>query len=505
MRIREKIRLLAGAILLMGVGAVHAIDYDWTTGTGDWLDTGWTTNGVAVTPVWDSSADGNIIDGTMNLTPSSRPTSTIRDVYVNPTSGGSPVLNISGDLSGRTILLGHSGSSGSATINQTAGTIDTTGYGYIGYKGTAANTYNLHGGTWNSSGANFYVGDNAGPTGTLDINGGTLNASGNYFGVAHNANSAGTLNIANGTLAHTGSDYFTIGRSGVGTSTIGAGGTLSSTAKLLTLGYYSDGSATLHLNGGAIQHTASGSGTYFLIGRSGNATLNMNGGTLESSAQRFAVGYYSSSTSAMNLNSGLLKFTGDYFYVGNAGSGTLYQSGGTNETTGLIIADDAGSDGLYSISGGTLTASKYFDLHTAGSVFEVDGSGADTIEAGAILVRADGTLRFKLDGNGTTLMKAVGGYHDRGIELTNATVEVETLAGFNGTVGDTYDLMWTDIGFMTNDMTFVNNSGTDFDWDIVSKDGGEAFQLTVIPEPATLGMFALMGGSIVFIRRKFMI
>jgi len=90
-----------------------------------------------------------------------------------------------------------------------------------------------------------------------------------------------------------------------------------------------------------------------------------------------------------------------------------------------------------------------------------------------------GTLRFKLDEVGTTLLKATGGYHDRGIELTNATVEVETLPGFSAMLGETFDLMWTTNGFLTNDMTFVDNSSIGFEWRIVAKDGGEVFQLMV--------------------------
>ncbi len=397
---RTYLGVLAASLAAVLAGTVDAVDYEWTGGIGDWLDTGWSP----ANPVWDGNADGNIVDGTMNLTPASRPSNPIRDVYLIP-AGGSPVLNISGDLSGRTILLGNSGSSGSATVNQTAGTVSTTGTGYIGYKGTSTNTYNLSGGTWN--------------------------AAGNIFSIAHTAGSSGTVN----------------------------------------------------LSGGTIHHTASGSGTYFLVGRYGNATLDMSGGMLESSAYKFALGYYAASTATMNLRGGLLRFTGGLFYVGMAGHGSLYQSGGTNENTELIIANQAGLGGLYSISGGTLTASKYISLHSADAVFEVDGSGADSIEAGAILAPA-GTLRFKLDEDGSTLVRAVGGYDDRGIELSGATVEVETLAGFSGEIGDTYDLMWSANGFTADGMVFTNLGSVNFGWDIVPENGGETMRLVVLPDPA---------------------
>ena len=422
--------LIAGLGVAMATGAVSATTYEWPGGSGSWTDPGWTTNGVPATPVWDGNADAYLLGGIVGLTPSANPGTAIHDIYLKP-GDGSATLNISGDLSGRTILLGHDGDSGSATVNQTAGTVATTGYDYIGYKGTSTNTYNLSGGIWNAGGARFYIGENAGSSGTLVVDGGTLNASGALF----------------------------------------------------ALGYYNGGSGILRLDGGTIHHTASGSGTYFLVGRSGNGVLDMSGGMLESAAQKFALGYYDTSSGTMNLNGGLLRFTGDYFYVGMAGSGTLHQSGGTNETTGLIIADQGGSDGLYSISGGRLAASKYFYLHTANAVFEVDGSGADSIEAGAILAPA-GTIRFNLDKNGTTPMKAVGGYNGRGIELDGATVEIEPLAGFSGEIGDTCDLMWSANGFITDGMVFTNLGSVNLGWDIVPENGGETMRLVVLPEPA---------------------
>ena len=82
---------------------------------------------------------------------------------------------------------------------------------------------------------------------------------------------------------------------------------------------------------------------------------------------------------------------------------------------------------------------------------------------------------------------------------------MDVLAGFSGTLGDTYDLIWTANGFQTDGMVINNLGSTEFDWDVVTKDGGEVLQATVIPEPATMGLFALMGGGMLWIRCRFMI
>lgn len=517
---KKRIMLLAMALTAISGIATAQTTYQWTSGTGDWLDAGW----LPANPVWDSNANGNIVDGTMNLTPTSRPTNSIRDVYLVPT-GGSPVLNISGDLSCRTVLLGHDGNTGSATVNQTAGIVTTTGIDYIGYKGASMNTYNLSGGTLVGGTANFYISQYAGPTGILNIDGGTLESAADNFALA---DGTASMTLSNGgTLTHTGASYLLMGRHGDGVVNMEAGGTLTSTANMLAIAYSADGSGILNMNGGNLTHTGA---DYFLVGRRGDGTLNLNGGTVESSAKEFILAYNLSSsgtlnltngtlkttgtqlilakyddavatanvvggtlecastyfdfglrgnaTGTLNLSGGLVKFTGNYFRVGQQGHGVVNQSGGTAELRGVILADSAGSSGLYSISGGSLSVDKYIFGHTANAVFEVEGSGATSIETDSVLFPA-GTLRFKLDENGSTLVKAMGGYNDRGIELTNATVEVETLVGFDGVVGETYDLMWTTNGFLTTDMTFVDNSAAGFEWSIVAKDGGEVFQLRI--------------------------
>ncbi len=469
------------ALLAMAAtaGVASAADYDWTTGTGDWLDTGWTTNGVAVTPVWDSAANANISGGTMNLTPSSRPTDKIHNVVMAPSSG-SATLNITGDLHGQNFEF--SGAGGTATINQTAGTVNMDGWMYLGSDGSAANTYNLNGGTWNTTGRKFYLGAYNSANMAVNVNGGhltsTYSGSSSILYLGGYDNVEGNLNLNSGSV-EVSLDEMSIGHAN------SAQGTLTQTG-----GYFKfDGSSRLYL------------------GRWDNAigTLNISGGTNEIDAgasSGIRLGYASGARGVVNLSGGLLDYNATYFIVGQDGTGEVNQTGGRFELPVLVLANNVGGTGVFTISGGSIDATGYIQIKHAGSAFVVDGSGADSIDTGWLLGQ-DGTLQINLDENGSTLIN-VG---DDGVVLTNMTLSIDTLAGFDGQVGDTYDLIWTASanGIDTNDLAFVNDSATDFDLGIVSKNGGEALQLTVIPEPATLGMVAFLGVAMLWIRRKFRI
>ena len=396
-RVKRQIVLLTLALAATS-GVATATDYDWLSGTGDWTDTGWTTNGIVVTPAWDASSVGIIHSGTQNLTPTANPGTQINEVRVKP-GAGTANLNISGDLSlaGRLQIGSDSSDSGSVTVTQTDGAVTLAGSAFVGQYGSGANTYHLNGGSLNSY--RLYV-------------------------------------AANDTA-----------------------------------------SATVNIGGGAI-----------------------------SLSDSLHVGQGVDNTGELNLSSGSLQVTADWAYIGVSGTGALNQTGGALSLQRVGIGYYSGSDGTVSVSGGSFTASNYIYGRYGDSLFVVDGSGATEIEVNAVIFNNDSdTLRFNLDAGGSTRMDASGDYNGLGINLQNSTVEIDAIAGFNGTVGSTYDLMWTASGFDTTGLTLSNLCGTEFDWDIVSKDGGEVFQVTVIPEPGTLGLVVAMGGGLLFIRRKFMI
>lgn len=151
---------------------------------------------------------------------------------------------------------------------------------------------------------------------------------------------------------------------------------------------------------------------------------------------------------AMTLNTGAALDVSNWMYVGGvAGSSTLNMNDGTLDVVGnLEWGTRAGGTGHINLYGGTITT----------AVLGMSGSGTGTmdIEAGTLIVNGDqtGALSF-LQGSGWI-----------------------TAYGGTGTVMMDYN---------------VTNAGQT--------------TLYAIPEPATLGMVALMGGGILFIRRKFMI
>ena len=158
---RKTAQLLV-ATLMVTAGVATATDYDWTSGTGNWTND-WSPVGYPSV----SNDNAYVYGGTQNLTPGANPGGSINNVYLRP-STGTATLNISGDLSCRTVLLGHTGNTGAATINQTAGNVVATGWNYIGYKGTAMSTYTISGGSFDGQGDRLYMGNNSGAIGTLN-------------------------------------------------------------------------------------------------------------------------------------------------------------------------------------------------------------------------------------------------------------------------------------------------------------------------------------------------
>ncbi len=169
-------------------------------------------------------------------------------------------------------------------------------------------------------------------------------------------------------------------------------------------------------------------------------------------------------------------------------------------TTGMA-ADNLWT-GNACISGGTFSA----------GAFEVDASGATSVEAANISFYDD-TLRVVLDGNGSTLMvadKSINTSYNGQIDM-RGVFELDTDGTFNGTVGDIYNIGWASDTVLTNGMTFTDLSGTEFEMSIldnIDRYGNAGLgqmlqQVTVIPEPATLGLLAF-GGAMAWIRRKSM-
>ena len=229
------------------------------------------------------------------------------------------------------------------------------------------------------------------------------------------------------------------------------------------------GTTRYNLSGGTLETR----GADVLFGRLGTFEFNQTGGTYTHiGANEVYISVYGGADATINLEDGTFRANVDGVGLGRTSAAVFNQTGGTFEAAKLEMALLAASEGTYSISGGSFTVSGSVYGNAGTAVFEVLGSDSTIIEAGSFDLSED-TFRVKLDDNGSTLVEAVDG----GINLTDATLEVDVLAGFSGTPGDTYDIMWTANGFLTNGMVISNLGSAEFDWDVVTKDGGEVLRL----------------------------
>jgi hypothetical protein len=189
------------------------------------------------------------------------------------------------------------------------------------------------------------------------------------------------------------------------------------------------------------------------------------------------------------------------------------------------------------VAGGKLTVTGDVAINSAMTV--KNATGVFTWEGAATLG----------DGTGTDILELVYGTHDTKVVGNDLTVAANGRIKFNWFTAQTLDNTNADIG-LTGDLTFVSGSSvlvdlngggigalvddgvyylvrsesitgdlptllTDADWDedqadnsylsFVETGDNQGLYLTVIPEPATLGLVAAFGGTILFIRRRFMI
>ncbi len=275
------------------------------------------------------------------------------------------------------------------------------------------------------------------------------------------------------------------------------------------------------------------------VGGSNGATLNVGA---DASFGRFLVGWSAGDIGTVNLTAGTLSMTDAiYFRIGaDKGSGVLNMSGGTlNASDRLTLGYGAGTAGDMVLSGGSVNLGRVImaynntstsSLEISGGVFDAgsSGSGYLSLENGTATLSINGSastigtarlaikaaeahvLNLGLDAGGVTTINVTGdkgaGDTYEGADLADLAIVVDELAGFNGTVGSTYDIISSATYISTNGLSVTSNiTGLDFEPSIVSVGNNEVLRLTVIPEPSVISMIALFGGGVVFIRRKFMI
>jgi T5SS/PEP-CTERM-associated repeat protein len=239
------------------------------------------------------------------------------------------------------------GVAGTGSFFQTGGT-NTTGTGGVLLGGQAGSngSYTQTGGT-NSVTGNLVLGYASGGDGTYELEAGLLTADWEVIG----DQGSGSFTQKD-TSTNTVSLGLILGNSagGSGTYNLGGSGTLSVGGNL-TLGSQAGSSGTFNYDtnpGDAA--TLAISGGSVVVGASGTGIFNQGGGTLNATLD---IGSSAGGNGTYNLTGGTLN---DDLIIGDAGAGTFNDTGGTQNVTGnLILGNQAGSQGTYTLSGtGTL-------------------------------------------------------------------------------------------------------------------------------------------------------
>ncbi|HOI73736.1 MAG TPA: hypothetical protein PLO63_06255 [Syntrophales bacterium] len=456
--------IAAAAAVMALPGTLRADENYWYGTTGDGL---WSTAGN-----WDLGSipsEGQLVyvDSTSAVTYDATVDPKLNELHIYSTGAYSTVFNHStGTLSlpGDTFLLVNGEVAGSQAVYNLSGDAVLIKDSYevkIGTSGTG--TFNQSGDSIFQMGSAMYLGDQIGTIGVYNMTGGTLTgfigerpvdselqygtwygdiALGEWGGKGYFNQSGGSVTVNTLTLARqianggirsygryelSGGELKTsqtnIGMSGDGVF-VQTGGTHSITGDL-NLGSQSTGSGTYELSGGSLvvggservgysgsgSFTQTGSSTTHTVGANlvianeagSSGTFNLEGGTLR-------VGYFYNNSTSEDM------YTDGSTFVGMGGTGTFTQSDGDHIISGgLTLGQESGSQGTYTLSGGTLAVSTHEHVGVSGKgVFEQQG--------GWHYVGGDLVLGNNDDGEGKFYMK--GGTLD---------VTGTTTVGLNGT------------------------------------------------------------------------
>ncbi|MDP6633993.1 MAG: PEP-CTERM sorting domain-containing protein [Phycisphaerae bacterium] len=356
----------------VGYGFENSGGYD-LSGTGSLTVSEMLVGDIGIGTVTQSAGTNNVSDLWISFSASSR---------------GTYELSGTGDLNTDAVIVGRIGE---GTFTQTGGTHDVLGNAIVGSSGHG--TYVQSNGT-HTVGGDLKLATGSGKLGKYTLAGGVLSVLGDIT----DGEGSSTFNAEGGALNVSGSitvDNFNVGDGVTGSHTISSGSIL---AKNENVG--KDGAGTLTHEGGVNEvtgtlrvGTADGVGQYVLrgtgvltpdtvdvgsvgIGATGSGTFTHSGGT--NSARLLYLGKDAGSDGVYDL-SGTGSLSAASEYVGLNGEGVFNQTGGDNTVSGrLTLAFSSGSSGAYTLSSGT--------LDVGASIVGGDGASRLNVDGGTLLV-----------------------------------------------------------------------------------------------------------------------
>ena len=169
--------------------------------------------------------------------------------------------------------------------------------------------------------------------------------------------------------------------------------------------------------------------------------------------------------------------------------------------------DDAWNDGIQIgwYSAATLTSAGTVDIQSNGSGGTALGMG-DAVNGygdAALNIIGGSYLTAGVDFNANSVNH---------VQLDNGTLTTWGLAGLHA-AGQTMDITDGTLIYNTTDVNWfawisdlgLTGYGSEDNANLIGNHDGNTWTVTAIPEPATFGMMALIGGGILFIRKRFMI
>ena len=386
--------------------------------------------------------------------------------------GDAPGTNVSYTVgSGDLITIGQGlnvGKYGSATLTQTDGEIAGAGILYLGGEAGGVGTMDLSGGEVSISGV--YVGGWG--TGVLNHTNGLISSNTLYIG--NSTDSVGTYNVSSNATADI-AGQLRIGNAGTGVMNQSGGDLL---VNQFMVGYAATGVGEYNMSGGTLTTDAGGSE----VGSpNGVGVVNHSGGTIylgqateaaNYNTRDFAIGgSQAAGTGTYNMTgSDALLSVSKLFRVGFSGDGVMNQSDGTVEALGLSqggggtvkqhsmsIGQNAGSTGIYNLTGGTLissgTATRIGENGTG--TLNISGAGEATLSETVLGQGATGVGLIDLDAGKLTVTGDITTNNGQG----RLNYDGGTLTVGGGMIGGTR--FTVALGNEAGDDTTLNVNGSD--------------------------------------------
>jgi hypothetical protein len=453
---------------------------------------------IAATPRDIIVGSGAGTNGTVNHNAGTARTGTGNWMFVGR-DGGTGTYNLTGsgslDVKDRLYVAGHNGAAATGTLNvNTTGTITAGGDLNLG-AANGTGTMNLTAGTVNV-GAWLSIGrDENGTDGTGVVNqtGGTFNV--NLNTIVALPGTTGNYTMTGGTNATNGELWVGQGRDAagpaVGTMTVNAG---TVTANNWIAVGREGGTGTLNVGGTGSVREIGGGETHFTIGTGsqGSGTVNVSaGGLVETNADFIVAENNATAVGVVNQTGGTV-IVGRNLEVQRVGTGTYNLSGGTLSVAGHIDA----VDGTFNFTGGKITrpdagtVTVNGNLATTGATF-IDAGAGKTFDVNGTL---DVTGGIGLDLAGRSVTVGAGSIDLGLVDSINGEFEAPTITNFNAGGA-------TLISESAGEGGAFNPATQSVYW-IQEAGGAVTLEYSVVPEPGTVGVFALSGLALLARRRR---